>query len=30
LDKRKIDIQISTLLKTFEEGLGQKLGLTLQ
>ncbi len=30
LENGKIDIQISTLFKIFEEGLGLKLGLTLQ
>jgi ribosome-binding protein aMBF1 (putative translation factor) len=30
LESGKIDIQISTLFKIFEEGLGKKLGLTLQ
>ena len=30
LENGKIDIQISTLFKIFEEGLGKKLGLTIQ
>jgi HTH-type transcriptional regulator/antitoxin HipB len=30
LENGKIDIQISTLFKIFEEGLGKRLGLTLQ
>ena len=29
LENGKIDIQISTLFKTFEEGLGKRLGLTI-
>ena len=29
LENGKIDIQISTLFKIFEEGLGKKLGLTI-
>ena len=30
LENGKIDIQISTLFKIFEEGLGKRLGLTIQ
>jgi len=30
IENGKIDIQVSTLFKIFEEGLGKKLGLTIQ